>query len=317
MNRTTKAYIAFFFICIAWGTTYLAIRVAVMHYPPFLFAGLRQLIAGSVLALIGYFFYKKSDLSWGTIKHNMLVGFLMITLGNGVVSYAEKFIPSGVAALICSMMPMNAVIINVLASKEEKMSGLIGFGMLMAFCGVGLIFRDNLADLANPAYLIGMISIYIATAFWAYGSIVNRKKNNIINPVLNSGMQLGFGGLFLTMISPVFDDFTGFEPFQSDAMWAMLYLIVIGSFLAYNAYMYALKVLPVGFVTSYAYVNPLVAVILGYLVLDEKLTWYTALAFCCIVMGVYLVNKGYRIQHKQKEAAERVKVDESELAITE
>lgn len=247
----------------------------------------------------------------------MLVGFLMITLGNGVVSYAEKFIPSGVAALICSMMPMNAVLINVLASKEEKMSWVIGIGMILAFCGVGLIFRDNLSDLANPAYLIGMISIYIATGFWAYGSIVNRKKNNIINPLLNSGIQLGFGGLFLTLLSPAFDDFTGFQPFQPEAMWAMAYLIIIGSFLAFNAYMYALKVLPVGFVTSYAYVNPLVAVILGYLILDEKLTGYTALAFCCIVMGVYLVNRGYRIQRKQKEAAATLQIDEPELAITE
>lgn len=307
MSNTTKAYLAFFFICIAWGTTYLAIRVAVLHYPPFLFAGLRQLIAGGLLTAISYFIFKKADISKATVKHNMLVGLLMITLGNGVVSYAEKYIPSGVAALICSMMPMNAVLINVFASKEEKMNHLIAIGMILAFCGVGLIFRDNLADLANPAYLAGMIAIYIATAFWAYGSIINRKHTVKVNPFFNSGMQLGFGGLFLTILSPFVDNFNNFEPFQIDAMQAMIYLIVIGT-LAFIAYMFALKVLPVGFVTSYAYVNPLVAVILGYLVLDEKLTWYTALAFCGIVTGVYLVNRGYRLE-KKKLAAQTLKTD--------
>ena len=298
MSKTTKAYLAFFFICIAWGTTYLAIRIAVMHYPPFLFAGIRQIISGVIMGAIAFIIYKKVDLTSSTIKHNMLVGFLMITLGNGVVSYAEKYIPSGVAALICSTMPMNAVIINLIASKDEKMNWLIGIGMALAFCGVGLIFRDNLADLTNPAYLIGMVSIYIATAFWAYGSIINRKKASITNPIFNAAMQLGFGGLFLTVLSPFVDNFTNFKPFQPDAIGAMAYLIIVGS-LAFVAYMYALKILPVGFVTSYAYINPLVAVILGFLILDEKLTWYTTLAFIGIILGVYLVNRGYAVQQKK------------------
>ncbi|MEZ5015684.1 MAG: EamA family transporter [Flavipsychrobacter sp.] len=302
MGDKTKAYIAYFVICIAWGTTYLAIRVGVSHYPAFLFAGIRQVVSGLLMLGIGLAWYKRADLTKSTLFHNMLIGFLLITIGNGTVSYAEKVIPSGVAALICTMMPMNAVIINLIASKEEKLSLTIVLGMLLAFGGVVLIFKDNIADLANPAYLFGMVSIYFATAFWALGSILNRKKVDIINPIFNSGVQIGFGGLFLVLLSPLVDSYTDFQPFQKDALLSMGYLVVVGSIIAYTAYMYALKKLPVGFVTSYAYINPLVAVLLGYLILDEKLTWYTWLAFVSIVSGVYLVNRGYKAQRLKNNA---------------
>ncbi len=296
MNKVTKAYIAIVFLSIAWGTTYLAIRIAVQHYPAFLFAGFRQLIAGLVMGTFAYALNRKVDISRSTILHNFVVGFLLITIGNGIVSYAEKYIPSGVAALICSLMPLNAVMLNIFMSKEEKVNPSIIIGLILAITGVGLIFRDNLADLMNPAYLWGMIAIYFATGSWAFGSIKNRQRVANINPIFNAAMQLFFGGLLLIIFSPAVDSFENFEPFQPDALWAMLYLIIVGSFLAYTAYMFALKVLPVGIVTLYAYINPLVAVLLGYLILDEKLTWFTALAFMTIVSGVYMVNWGYRKQ---------------------
>lgn len=258
--------------------------------------------------------YKKADLSWANMKHNLVVGFLLITVGNGIVSYAEKFIPSGVAALICSMMPLNAVMLNIVLNKGEKVNSTIVSGLVLALCGVALIFRDNISDLANPSYFWGMISIYIGTASWAFGSIKNSKKTNVKNPVFNASIQLLFGGILLLILSPLVDDYSGLELWQPDAWGAMLYLIIIGSFLAYNAYMYALKVLPVGLVTTYAYINPLVAVILGFFILGEKLTWFTALAFITIVTGVYLVNKGYR---KQKQAISQVETKEQIQLIAE
>jgi len=300
MNRVTKAYMAVIFLSIAWGTTYLAIRIAVMHYPAFLFAGIRQVISGILMALIALAMFKKADLSWPVMKQNIITGFLLITVGNGIVSYAEKFIPSGVAALICSIMPLNAVMLNIFINRNEKINAIIVAGLTVAMAGVALIFRDNLADLANPEYLWGIIIIYIGTISWAYGSIKNAQQRSIKNPLFNAAMQLLSGGIMLLLCSPFIDSFDNFEPFQPDAMYAMVYLVVVGSLLAYTAYMFALKVLPVGIVTLYAYVNPLVAVILGYFILDERLTWFTALAFVAIVSGVYLVNTGYRKQ-KQKD----------------
>lgn len=256
------------------------------------------------MALIALAMFKKADLSWPVMKQNIITGFLLITVGNGIVTYAEKFIPSGVAALICAIMPLNAVILNIFINKGEKINGIIVSGLVMAMAGVALIFRDNLADLANPTYFWGIIAIYIGTVSWAYGSIKNSRQHHIKNPLFNAAMQLLTGGIMLMICSPFIDSFENFEPFQPDAMYAMVYLVVVGSLLAYTAYMFALKVLPVGIVTLYAYVNPLVAVVLGYFILDERLTWFTALSFVAIVSGVYLVNAGYRKQKiKDKEIA--------------
>ena len=267
-----------------------------MVYPAFLFAGVRQVIGGLLLGLIALGLYKKADLSRRMILHNILIGFLLITMGNGIVSYAEKTVPSGVAALICCLMPLNAVVLNLILYKNEQMNKQIVAGLAIALIGVVLIFRDNLADLINPAYLWGMIAIYIGTFSWAYGSIRNRYREAKTNPLFNSAMQLFFGGVMLVILSPLVDSYENFEPFHPDAMKAMAYLIIVGSLLAYSLYMYAFKILPVGVVTLYAYINPLVAVILGYLILDERLTWFTALSFVTIVSGVYLVNTGYRKQ---------------------
>lgn len=317
MNRTTKAYLAVIFISIAWGTTYLAIRIAVQHYPAFLFAGLRQVIAGILMAIIGLVMYKKADISPKIIITNAIVGFFMISVGNGIVSFAEKTVPSGVAALICAMMPLNAVLLNIFMSKGEKINATIVLGLLLAMGGVALIFKDNISDLSNPLYLGGIIAIFIGTASWAFGSIKSKALTNIKNPVFNAAMQLFFGGVILLLLSPAVDSYENFDPLQPDALKAMAYLIVVGSFLAFTAYMFALKVLPVGIVTLYAYVNPLVAVILGYFILNERLTWYTALAFAGIVSGVYIVNLGYRQLKEQTKRQVPDDVTHMELATEE
>lgn len=298
MSKQAKAYMALVFISIVWGTTYLGIRIGAMHYPAFLFAGVRQVSAGIILMGIALLINKQYDLSRKNVLQQMIVGFMLITMGNGLVTWGEKYVPSGIAALICSMMPICAVIINLSSSKKEHFNPMIGIGMLLGFAGVGLIFKDNLADLANKSYLLGIVCVFVATFFWSLGSIRNKKSGTPINAILNSGMQLFFGGVFLLIASPAVDSYQDLHIWQPDALMALLYLIVFGSVLAYAAYMFALSELPVGVVTLYAYINPLVAVLMGYLVLHEQLTWYTALAISTIMVGVYMVNRGYRKAHK-------------------
>ncbi len=138
----------------------------------------------------------------------------------------------------------------------------------------------------------------LATCSWALGSIINKRHDNPVNPFFNSGLQLLFGGLFMLMISPVIDDYHDFILWNTDGLLALVYLIIFGSVLAYAAYMYALSKLPVGIATIYAYINPLIAVIVGYLFMNEDLNIYTGLAFGTIVVSVYLMNIGYRKQHK-------------------
>lgn len=301
MGRQAKAYIALVFIAITWGTTYLAIRMGVAHYPAFLFAAIRQFVSGIIIMAFGLAMSRKLDLSFNNIMHQMLIGFLLITLGNGFVTWGEKFIPSGVAALICSLMPLCAVMVNLSISKADNINLPILLGMVLGFAGVGIIFKDNVADLANKDYLLGMCATFLATSSWAIGSVINKRKKHQVNAIFNSGMQLFFGGMYLFIFSPLIDNYNHLDPFNPEALWPMIYLIVFGSVLAYTAYMYALKELPVGIASLYAYVNPLVAVVLGYFVLNEQLTWFTALAFVTIMTGVYLVNYGYRKQHKEKQ----------------
>src|SRR5690606_428590 len=143
------------------------------------------------------------------------------------------------------------------------------------------------------------------------GRVLNKKKNALINPTFNAGLQVLFGGLFLFLFSPFFDDYSRLHLFHQDVLYPLLYLIIFGSVLAYTAYMFALKELPVGIVTLYAYVNPLVAVILGYFWLQEKLTLYTLFAFIAIVSGVYIVNYGYKRQQK-KQTGEPYKTEANE-----
>ncbi|MBL7690525.1 MAG: EamA family transporter [Flavipsychrobacter sp.] len=294
MTKQTKAYLALLFICIVWGTTYLAIRVGVLHYPPFLFAGVRQVVAGLVLILVGLLRDKNTGLTRQAVVRQMIMGFLMLTIGNGGVTWGEKYIPSGIAALLCSLMPMFAVLFGLLSAGREKLNAGIVGGMVLGFAGVGLIFRQNFAEMSDPRYLGGMAVTLLATASWAFGSTLNKKHGKASNALFNSGMQLMFGGLFMLMVSPVADDFSGFNLWDADGVAALVYLIIFGSVLAYAAYMYVLDVLPVGVATIYAYVNPLIAVLAGSMFLDEQLNIYIVLAFVAIAVSVFLVNRGYK-----------------------
>jgi drug/metabolite transporter (DMT)-like permease len=305
MKNHTKASLAYVFICIIWGTTYLGIRIAVLHYPPFLMAGVRQLSSGIILAVIALIFSRKVDFSRTNLLRQVLIGFLLITMGNGLVTWAEQYVSSGVAALICSTMPISAVIINILSGKE-KLNLMIIAGMLLGFGGVALVFMDNLGVSGSSSmFLFGIVALFIATFSWALGSIMNKRKTPAVHVLMDSGIQVTAGGIIMLMISPAVDDYSQLVLWNPEGLAALCYLIVFGSVLAYAAYMYALKELPVGFVTSYAYVNPLVAVALGSLFLDEPMNIRTIMAFLLIITGIFIVRNGYKKQELSR-AAEKV-----------
>jgi drug/metabolite transporter (DMT)-like permease len=299
MNRQTKAYIAYAFICIIWGTTYLAIRVAVIHYPPFLMAGARQVLSGLILGSIALLINRKADLSLKNLIQQGTIGFLLITMGNGLVTWSEQYIQSGVAALICSTMPISAVIINIISGKEKLHIRVI-LGMILGFSGVALIFHDSLSQQHgedSQIFIVAIIALFIATFSWAMGSILNKRNVNAQNSLFNAGLQIFIGGGCMIVISPFVDNYNNLVLWNEEGFLAFIYLVIFGSVLAYTAYMYALKVLPVGFVTSYAYINPLVAVLLGSLMLQEALNIYTVVAFVMIIMGIFTVRSGYKKQN--------------------
>lgn len=287
-------YLALAAVCIIWGTTYLALRIAVLHFPPFLFTALRQITSG--LLLIGFIvaFTKTAMPSREHIIRQAIGGILMFTLGNGLVSWAEVHIPSGIAAIICSLMPMMVILINVSVNREEKPTVPILLGVAIGLAGIIMIFGEHINDFSSQ-YILGVIMTFVAVISWAIGSIWIKKHNTVSNPFLNAGLQMVFGGVFVIPLSLAFDDLTAVT-WSAEAAYSLLYLIVFGSIIAYTCYSFALRKLPMTIVSLYAYVNPLVAVILGWAVLSEKLNMKIGIAILITVAGIYIVNKGYQLR---------------------
>lgn len=295
MRKDLLAYIALAAICVIWGTTYLALRIAVLHFPPFLFTAIRQIAAGLIL---GGFMLTIGKAAWPNREHlvrQAIGGFFMISMGNGLVAWAEMHIPSGVAAVICSLMPVVVIIVNLTVNREEKPTVPILIGTILGFAGIIMIFGEHLSEFSNLQYLLGILLIFVAVVCWAAGSVWIKKQHTKSNPFLNAGLQMFFGGVWMIPFSLLFDDLSTVR-YTAEAFYAMLYLVLVGSVIAYTCYSYALRKLPMTIVSLYAYINPLVAVVLGWLALDEKLNLKIGLAILITLAGIYIVNKGYQLR---------------------
>jgi drug/metabolite transporter (DMT)-like permease len=301
-QRPLLAIAALAVICIVWGTTYLALRIGVAEFPAFLFSSIRLTIAGALLIGFMLTFGKQKFPEWRTIRIQALAGFFMFAMGNGLVGWAEINVSSGLAAIISSMIPIWVILLNMRLSEGEKLNFPIVAGLLIGMGGIVMIFGQHLSEFSNPAYQLGIVALFIANISWAAGSIWIKKKNQHTNLFLNAGLQMFFGGLFLLPPSLLFDDYSKLV-FSSEIIYTLVYLILIGSILAYICFSYAIKKLPVTIVSLYAYINPLVAVFLGWLILDEKFSLQIFFAMIITVAGIYLVNRGYQLR---KEWAAKV-----------
>ena len=286
-------YLALAAICLIWGTTYLVLRIAVLHFPPFLFVTIRQLIAGGLLISFMLLIGKAAWPDRGHVVRQAIAGFFMITLGNGLVAWAEVLIPSGVAAILCSLMPMVVILINLGLNKDERPTASIVTGVLLGLGGILMIFGEHLVEFGKVEYRIAIIVIFVAVISWAGGSVWLKRRGNDGNAFLNAGLQMFFGGLWLVPGALIFDDLSKIT-WSAEAFYSIIYLILIGSIVAYACYSYVLRKLPMTTVSLYAYVNPIVAVILGWLVLGEKLNLKIGIAILITVAGIYIVNRGFQ-----------------------
>jgi len=293
MKKHTLAYIALAIVCIFWGTTYLAIRIGVESFPPFLFAAIRQTSAGLLLLPLIYIFGKNEKLTLRDIARQAVPGILLITLGNGIVGWSEKYIPSGLAALIVSIIPIYIFIISLFFQPGQKLAGKTIAGLLLGALGIVLIFKDNLKDLGRQDYLWGILACFAASLFWAIGSVYMKSNTFNTNAYNNAAIQFISGGIGLFLASLVFDDYGQLASVSADSIYALIYLTLIGSLLSYMAYLYAIDNLPILLVATYAYVNPVIAIILGVAVLNEAISIFTVLALLVTLCGVYLINSSY------------------------
>ena len=289
-EKNVSAYIAWIFICIIWGTTYLAIRVGVKDISPAIFTGLRWIAAGPVLFIIlllkGYKLPAKEDL-----LHLSIMGIALIGVGNGLLVFAEKYIPSGIAALIVTTIPFWMVGFDSFLPQGKKMNLKILSGLVLGLFGVFLIFNGNLNVMFNSDHLIGIIGLMISMAGWTFGTLYSKHKKLTVNPLMGAAVQMMIAGTLVTLIAGLLGEFSSIK-FTQNSFIAFIYLVVIGSILSYPAYIYAVAHLPVSLVSTYAYINPLIALFLGWLVLSEEISTSIIAAAVVILAGVTFVKKG-------------------------
>ena len=292
MTTKTKAYIAWLAICIIWGTTYLVIRIGVQEMPPFLFSGLRWLIAGPSFLI----FLKIRGVKLPTRKDLFpiaLIGISLIGLGNGLITFAEQWIPSGLTALLLTTVPMLIVLIETMILKKVEFNKTILIGVLVGFGGILLIFGNNFTLLFETEYLFGIIAIYTGVTSWALGTVYSKHKKLDVDPLANAATQMLIGGVFQIIVGLSIGEAERFEFTQTGVM-AFIYLTIFGSFIAYGSYIYAIEHLPISFVTTYTYVNPVIALFAGWFILDEILSVEIILAAVIILIGVWIINVGNR-----------------------
>lgn len=288
-----KAYLAWITICIVWGTTYLAIRIGVTDLPPMLFAGLRWVIAGTVMTILlnlkEYKFPKFKDL-----KHLAVVGILLLGVGNGLVVVAEQWLPSGLTALILSTLPFWVVGIEYFLPQRPKINLFIISGLFLGTFGVVLIFARDLNITLDFNVVLGGLCLLGAVIAWSAGSIYWKYKKTDVRPLMGASIQMLIAGVLQTALGIILGEHIGFHLTQNGAL-ALGYLIVFGSILGYASYIYSVTNLPLSLVSTYAYINPIIALILGWFVLNEPLTFTVFIATGLILIGVALVKRGNTI----------------------
>lgn len=289
-NENFKAYLAWFSICIIWGTTYLAIRIGVEDMPPVLFAGFRWIIAGPILftllRLKGMPLPKKGDLIPMGI-----VGLALLGIGNGFVVFAEQSVPSGLTSLLITTVPFWIVGMEAFMPKGTRLNGLTLIGLLLGLAGIILIFGGDVDSLLEPEFLAGIIGLMIAVVGWSAGTLYSKYKKVSVHPLMGASVQMIIAGAIMTLSGIAIGETSQFH-FTSESLMAFIYLIIFGSIIGYASYIYAVAHLPVSLVSTYAYVNPIIALFLGWLVLDEKVTTEIFIGAAIILGGVALVKKG-------------------------
>ncbi len=285
-----KAYLAWIAICIIWGTTYLFIRIGVETIPPMLYAGFRWLIAGiifiTILRVSGKQLPKKEDLI-----HIAIIGIALLGFGNGLVVVGEQWIESGLAALLITTVPFWMVGVESFLPKGPKLNWMVISGLIIGSLGVGLIFGGDLKYIFETKYLIGVLSILGAVVSWSLGSVYSKYKKVNVHPLMSASVQMLIVGSLQIILGAALGEFTGLH-FTDSGLLSLAYLIVLGSIFGYGSYIYAIEHLPLSLVSTYAYVNPIIALVLGWIFLDEQLSVFTLLAAVVIIVGVVLVKIG-------------------------
>lgn len=283
---------AFAAVYLIWGSTYVSIALAIKSVPPFLMAGLRFFAAGILLYLWCTFTGEKTP-PLKSVAKNAFGGVMMLGVGTTALIWSEQYLPSGLAAVIVASIPFFFVILDKKHWRQNFSDKFIIIGLLIGFTGIIFLFEGKGSlDLGNKEQLIAFIVLVVGSLIWAAGSLYTKYTKTEGSTLMKASIQMMAAGLAAGIVSFAVGEGHGFvwSSVTTSSIYAMLYLVFIGSLIGYIAYIWLLGVRPPALVGTYAYVNPAVAIFLGWLIADEKISVQQIIALVIILGGVLLVN---------------------------
>jgi len=285
------AWMALGVVCIVWGTTFLGIRIGVHYLPPLVFTIIRLTLAGTI-----FLFINRRRIRWRLLTPKILLlhlatGTLLFSVGVGLVGIAEVTISGGLAAVIASMIPVWIICINLIINRTERPSAAVIAGILIALAGIFLIYGEHHGFRISGNYS-GILLMFMAGLGWASGTVWIKRYSATAEATGAGGFHLLLGGIALIPASLITEDWPSVS-IGTEVLLVVAYMVLIGSVFSFFCYLYALRHLPLTIVSTYAYVNPVVAVIFGWLLLDEMLNARIMIGMIVTLAGVFMVNSGF------------------------
>jgi len=290
LNRATVVF-CFLAIYLIWGSTYLGIRYAVETIPPLYTAGLRHLTAGVILFL--WCLAKRLRPTWAQVRASIIIGAFFFLGGHGTLHWAEQKVPSGLASLLVASEPIWVFILSAAAARQWRLNGTLLAGIFLGFGGVGLLMGKS-ALTSGPGVFIGSLVVLLGAFFWGVGVVYSRRSHLSGHPLLLSALSLLAGSLQLLLAGTVAREYRGFSiaSVSSRSWLALAYLIVFGSIVAFTAYNWLMEHYSPTFVATHTYINPVVAVLLGWLLAGEAVTLNVLVSAAMVIGAVMLVDRG-------------------------
>ncbi|WP_298535395.1 EamA family transporter [uncultured Algibacter sp.] len=288
-RKTLLILLSFFAIYVIWGSTYLLNKIAVTELPPFFLASIRFIVASVFIFIIAKALGISIKITLRQFKNTCIAGFLFLTFGNGVVVWALRYVDSGFAALQISAQPL-VVLILMRILQGKKISLMSYIGVILGFIGIFLLVSQK-EVISQEGQVIGMLTIFLCMISWAYASIFVGKADLPKNHFVNTAYQMFTGSIMLAIISLCLNESWSLpSSWTKDVQWSMLGLILFGGVIAFTAFNYLLKEVSPEKVATSTYVNPIIALILGWWVLNEQITMQSIIAAIILLTGVYFIN---------------------------
>jgi drug/metabolite transporter (DMT)-like permease len=286
--------LAFFSIYVIWGSTYLLNKIAVTELPPFMLASIRFITAGTLIFIIAYFMGSKLSVTRKQLVNSIIAGFLFLSFGNGVIVWALKYVDSSFAALESSAQPL-VVLLLMRILDGKKIKAMSVFGVILGMLGIFLLVSQK-QFMNQEGTLLGMVMIFVCIISWAYGSIFVSKADLPPNFFVNTGYQMLSAGITLLVVSFLFREaWTLPSQWSGKVQFSMIALVLFGSIVAFTAFNYLLRTVSPEKVATSTYVNPIIAMVLGWYFLEEQITIQSVIAASVLLIGVYFINTKKKI----------------------